>query len=89
MNFFMLFMQLQLINVIKGLSFAAGQACTMATDFSPFPGDCTKYLRCKNNIFVASTCPTGTRFDYTDKVCNSDFFVARCYSGSRCQGSPW
>lgn len=51
--------------IIKGI-----QECTYMNDLTPYPGDCTKFLRCANGILYQFSCPEGTVFDPILRLCN-------------------
>ena len=60
------------------VSFLLNKACDAKDDFSPFSGDCSKFLRCDQNRFVQFACNPPTLWDYKRKLCDSPNNVL-CY----------
>lgn len=46
------------------------QVCDQSMDFSPVPGDCSKFYRCSNGQLIIMDCSSGLYFDNNLKVCN-------------------
>lgn len=45
-------------------------SCTDAIDLTQVPGKCDSFYRCANGIRYEQSCPAGTYFDNSLKVCN-------------------
>ncbi|RNA18637.1 peritrophic membrane [Brachionus plicatilis] len=59
--------------------------CTSAEDLTQVPEDCKQFYRCANGARSTQSCPSGTLFDNSLKVCNWADKVS-CSSGSSSSG---
>lgn len=63
--------------------------CSQSQDLTPVQGDCSRFVRCANNILYTFNCPSGLLFDDHLNVCNyaTQVNCASCTSVSGCSST--